>query len=180
MSCLCTWNGHQYLVIFQMTKVEFSNPCTELFLLSMPDRFHILSYRVLSSDVPWLFPCHPRNINRVSRSVPYKSSRFWICRYGQKWFYRYCLSDWRRYGHADVPCRNDDRWCTAYLFIPIFSMYSRAICAIHSLLSLGESCTEKLREICPTTLLTRGFNSVWSMKLWTIWLIPSVRTPNCL
>ena len=64
------------------------------------------------------------------------------------------------------------------IFYSIFSMYSRAICAIHSLLSLEESCAEKLRDICPTTLLTRGFSFVWSMKLWTIWLMLSFLTPE--
>ena len=143
----------------------------------MSDRFHILSYRVLSSGVPWNSPCTDKVqtvfggqflANLLTSELSLRSKMvlpLLSMRLKAIWTYGCSLSKWRPM-----------MYCVS--LIPILSMYSRATFAIYSLLSLEESCVEKLREICPATLLTRWFRFVWSMKLWMMWLTPSILTPE--
>ena len=48
--------------------------------------------------------------------------------------------------------------------MPIFCMYSFAICVIRASVIRGASLGEKESEICPTVFFSRGFRRVWSLK----------------
>ena len=62
--------------------------------------------------------------------------------------------------------------------MPIFCLYSFAICVIRASVIRGASLGEKDSEICPTVFFSRGLSMVWSLKSCTMSFTSGGMTPS--